>query len=155
MTNPDQGDPGTSSFPMPSSQPMLLRGVKWGVIATVASMAVFSGIGFFVGQVPGLLGGLIGAGVGGAVLLVTVGSIAFGNRFATSPIYPQIFFSIVLGAWALKLIAFIIAVVLLKDQPWLDNTILFIALVATILVSIVIDAIIVSRARLPLSVDLP
>lgn len=155
MTNPEQGSSGASTFPMPSSQPMLLRGVKWGVIATITSMVVFSGIGFLVNQVPGLLGGLIGAAIGGVLLLVTVGSIAFGNRFASSPIYPQIFFSIVLGAWALKLIGFIIAVVLLKEQAWLDTTILFIGLVATVLVSIVIDVVIVARARLPLTVDLP
>lgn len=155
MTNPEQGASEPQSFPMPSSQPMLLRGVKWGVIATLISMVVFAGVGYLVSQTPGLLGGLIGAAIGGALLLLTVGSIAFGNRFAKSPLYLQIFFSIVLGAWMLKLIGFIVAVILLKEQEWLDTQILFIGLVTTIIISIVIDVVIVTRSRLPISVNLP
>lgn len=134
---------------------MLLRGVKWGIIATLLSMVVFSGLGYLISDVPGLLGGLIGAAIGGTLLLITVGSIAFANRFATSPLYLQIFFSIVLGAWTLKLVGFIIAVVLLKDQTWLDTQVLFIGLVATVLVSIVLDVVIVTRARIPISSELP
>lgn len=155
MTNPQQGESNSNTFPMPSSQPMLLRGVKWGIIATLLSMVVFSGLGYLISDVPGLLGGLIGAAIGGTLLLITVGSIAFANRFATSPLYLQIFFSIVLGAWTLKLVGFIIAVVLLKDQTWLDTQVLFIGLVATVLVSIVLDVVIVTRARIPISSELP
>ncbi len=155
MTNPLQGESNSTPFPMPSSQPMLLRGVKWGIIATLLSMAVFSGLGYLISEVPGLLGGLIGAAIGGALLLITVGSIAFANRFAKSPLYLQIFFSIVLGAWTLKLVGFIVAVVLLKDQVWLDTQVLFIGLVATVLVSIALDVIIVARARIPISSELP
>ena len=137
---------------MPTSQPMLLRGVRWGAIATIASMVVFAAIGYFVSGSEGLIGGLIGAGIGGLLLLATVGSIAFGNRFASSPLYLQIFFSIVLGTWIVKLLAFVIVAVLLKDQIWLDTQILFISLVVTVLISIVLDAIIVARARIPLGV---
>ncbi|MBL3700486.1 3-oxoacyl-ACP reductase [Leucobacter luti] len=140
---------------MPASQPMLLRGVRWGAIATVTSMVVFAGIGFLVAESRGLLGGLIGAAIGGVLLLITVGSIAFANRFASSPMYLQVFFSIVLGAWIVKLIGFVVAALLLRDQPWLDPRMLFIALVATVLVSIVIDVIIVARARVPYVADTP
>ncbi|MBL3679921.1 3-oxoacyl-ACP reductase [Leucobacter chromiireducens subsp. solipictus] len=140
---------------MPTSQPMLLRGVKWGIIATLASMIVFAGIGFAVSANRGLVGGLLGAAIGGVLLLITVGSIAFANRFVRSPMYLQIFFSIVLGAWVVKLIGFVVAAFLLRDQPWLDPKMLFIALVATVLVSIVIDAIIVAKARVPYVADTP
>ncbi|GAA1617460.1 3-oxoacyl-ACP reductase [Leucobacter chromiireducens] len=143
------------AFPMPTSQPMLLRGVKWGIIATLASMIVFAGIGFAVSANRGLVGGLLGAAIGGVLLLITVGSIAFANRFVRSPMYLQIFFSIVLGAWVVKLIGFVVAAFLLRDQPWLDPKMLFIALVATVLVSIVIDAIIVAKARVPYVADTP
>nr|WP_237467502.1 3-oxoacyl-ACP reductase [Leucobacter chromiireducens] len=134
---------------------MLLRGVKWGIIATLASMIVFAGIGFAVSANRGLVGGLLGAAIGGVLLLITVGSIAFANRFVRSPMYLQIFFSIVLGAWVVKLIGFVVAAFLLRDQPWLDPKMLFIALVATVLVSIVIDAIIVAKARVPYVADTP
>lgn len=146
---------GAGEFPMPSSQPMLLRGVRWGIIATVAAMIVFAVIGYLVSESRGLVGGLIGAAIGGAMLLATVGSIAFGNRFVRSPMYLQIFMGIVLGAWVLKLVGFVVAALLLRDQPWLDPTILFISLVATVLVSIVLDVIIVAKARVPYGVELP
>ena len=134
---------------------MLLRGVRWGVIATVISMLVFAGVGYLVSHTVGLVGGVLGALIGGALLLVTVGSIAFANRFVASPMYLQIFMGIVMGAWVVKLIAFVAAALLLRDQPWLDPKMLFIALVATVLVSIVIDVVIVAKARVPYGPDMP
>ncbi len=152
---PEPSTYGSGEYPMPSSQPMLLRGVRWGIIATVASMIVFAAVGFFVSGTNGLVGGLIGAAIGGALLLATVGSIAFANRFVQSPVYLQIFMGIVMGTWVLKLVAFVVAALLLRDQPWLDPKMLFIALVATIIVSIVIDTVIVAKARVPYSANLP
>ncbi|MEB4615634.1 3-oxoacyl-ACP reductase [Leucobacter sp. M11] len=146
---------GAGDYPMPSSQPMLMRGVRWGIIATVAAMIVFAVIGFLVSDSRGLLGGLIGAAIGGAMLLATVGSIAFGNRFVRHPMYLQVFMGIVLGTWVLKLVGFVVAALLLRDQPWLDPKILFISLVATILVSIIIDVVIVAKARVPYDTELP
>lgn len=158
MTDAVQPEPPTNeaatpqtpeAFPMPASQPMLLRGVRWGAIATIVLMALFAGIGYLAAGSEGLVGGLLGAGIGGALLLVTVGSIAFANRFVRSELYLQLFFSIVLGAWVLKLLAFVVAAFFLRDQPWLDSQILFIALVVTVLVSIIIDVLIVARSRVP------
>ncbi|GAA1322937.1 3-oxoacyl-ACP reductase [Leucobacter albus] len=146
---------GDGEYPMPSSQPMLLRGVRWGIVVTVASMIVFAVIGYFVSGSTGLVGGLLGAAIGGILLLVTVGSIAFANRFVASPVYLQIFMGIVMGAWVLKLIGFVVAALLLRDQPWLDPTLMFIALVATVIASIIIDVIIVAKARVPYGVELP
>lgn len=163
MTSSAQPDPASEAhsanekaveeYPMPTSQPMLLRGVRWGIIITIASMVLFSGIGYLVSATEGLLGGLIGAAIGGILLLATVGSIAFGNRFAASPMYLQIFFSIVLGTWVVKLLAFVVVAVLLKNQTWLDSQMLFISLVATVIASIVMDTVIVARARVPLGVS--
>lgn len=140
---------GDGEYPLPTSQPMLLKGIRWGIIATLASMAVFSVVGYLASGSIGLVGGLIGAAIGGVLLLITVGSIAFANRFVRSPLYLQIFMGIVMGAWVLKLIGFVVAALLLRDQPWLDPKQLFIAIVATVLVSIVIDVVIVARARVP------
>lgn len=140
---------GDGDYPMPSSQPMLMRGVRWGIIATVASMVLFSVIGYLARGSEGLVGGLIGAAIGGVLLLITVGSIAFANRFVRSTAYLQIFMGIVMGTWVLKLIGFVVAALLLRDQPWLDSQFLFISLVATVLVSIVIDVIIVAKSRVP------
>lgn len=151
---PEPAVNASGAYPVPASQPMLLKGVRWGVIATLALMALFAGLGFWLRGSEGLYGGLIGAAIGGTLLLITVGSIAFANRLVNSEHYLTLFFAIVLGAWALKLVAFVVAAVLLRDQPWLDSQWLFIALVATILVSIAIDVRIVSQARIPYVQDI-
>lgn len=142
---PDQGP-----RPMPASQPVLLRALRWGIIATIVLMAVFAGIGWLVSGGEGVVGGLIGTAMGGFFLLLTIGSIAFANRFVESPVYIGVFFGIVLGCWLLKFIAFIVSVLLLRGQPWLDTNILFFGLIASVLASLVLDVIVVTRSRIPI-----
>lgn len=135
---------------LPTSQPVLLRALRFEIIATLALMVIFGAIGLLVSANPGLVGGLLGAFIAGALSCVTIGSILFANhRFIQSPSFVVIFFGIVAGGWLLKLIVFIIAVVLLRDQAWLDPKILFFALVAGIVVSLVIDSLVVAKGRLP------
>lgn len=136
--------------PMPASQPIFLRALRWGVISTLILIVLFAGIGWLVDGSRGLVGGVIGAGIGGVLLALTVGSIAFANRYIDSPSYIVIFFGIVLGSWVVKFIGFIVAAVLLRDQPWLNPTVLFFGIVAGVLVSIAIDVIVVSKSRIPI-----
>lgn len=134
---------------MPTSQPVLLRALRWGIVVTAVMVAAFAGIGWLVSGSPGLIGGVIGSAFGGFFLLLTIGSITFANRFIDSPIYLGLFFGIVLGGWVLKFIIFIVVSLLLRDQPWLDPVILFTGIVASVLVSLVIDAIIIAKSRIP------
>jgi hypothetical protein len=134
---------------MPTSQPILLRALRWGIIATVALIVLFAVIGWLVSGVTGLIGGIIGAGVGGVLLGLTVASIAFGNRYITSPSYIVIFFSVVLGSWLLKFIGFIVIAVLLRDEVWLDTKVMFFGVLASVLVSVVIDVTVIAKSRNP------
>lgn len=134
---------------MPTSQPVLMRALRWGLVMTAALMAIFAVIGWLVAQQPGLWGGLIGAGLGGVFLLMTVASIAFANRFVDRDAYIGVFFGIVLGTWVLKFILFIVLVVLLRGQDWADTQIMFFGVIAAVLGSLVLDGIIVSKARIP------
>ncbi|WP_258566567.1 3-oxoacyl-ACP reductase [Leucobacter luti] len=145
---PDSNDLGPR--PMPASQPLLLRALRWGIIATVALIILFAGVGWLVDGSRGLAGGILGAAIGGVLLGLTVGSIAFANRFIDSPNYIVVFFVIVLGSWLVKFIGFIVAAVLLRDQPWLNPTVLFLGIVSGVLVSIVIDVVVVAKSRIPI-----
>lgn len=138
---------------MPSSQPILLKALKWGVVASIALIIAFAAIGWWVAGQPGLIGGAMGAGFAGIFLAMTIGSITFANRFIGSDFYVMAFFGIVMGTWLLKFIAFMVAAVLLKDQPWLDPTILFIGVISGVIVSLIIDVVIVSKSRLPVISD--
>lgn len=138
---------------MPSSQPILLRAMKWGLLATLGLIIVFAVIGWFVSGMTGLVGGVLGAAFAGVFLLMTAGSITFANRFIEQDFYVAAFFGIVMGAWLLKIVAFIVAAVLLRDEPWLNPTILFLGVVAGVIVSLVIDMIVVSKSRLPIVSD--
>jgi hypothetical protein len=143
-------DAGPAS--LPTSQPVLLRGLRYEIIATVALMLLFGAVGYLVSQAPGAIGGVLGAFLAGLLSCVTIGSILFANRrFIQNPNFVVIFFAIVAGGWLLKLIVFILAMVLLRGQDWLDPKILFFGLVSGIVVSLVIDSLVVVKARLPYS----
>lgn len=134
---------------MPTSQPVLVRALRWGLVVTAVLVAAFAGIGWLVSGMPGLVGGVIGTAIGGVFLVLTVGSIAFANRLIESPNYLVLFFVIVLGSWILKFVIFIVASLLLRDQPWLDPVVLFIGIVVAVIVSLVIDAFVIAKSRIP------
>lgn len=134
---------------VPSSQPVLMRAVKWGLIATVSLIAIFALIGWLVSGSTGLIGGVIGAAIGGLLCLMTAGSIVIANRFVEYDFYVALFFGIVLGGWILKFVAFIIAALLLRDQPWLNPTVLFFGVIAGVIVSLIIDAVVMMKTRMP------
>ena len=138
-----------SGVPMPVSQPVFVKALRWSLVATVVLAVVFSGIGYAVSALPGLYGGLLGAVGAGFFLGMTLASMAFANRFHASDAYLPLFFAIVLGGWLLKLVIFIVAALLIRSQDWLDQQILFIAIVAGAVISLVIDVVIIGKARIP------
>ena len=151
----EPGAPDEAAAPpaMPTSQPVFLKALRWGAIATVALIVICGGIGWLIAGSPGLVGGVLGAVIAGVFLGLTVGSIAFGNRFIEHPNYLAIFFALVVGGWVLKFVAFIVAALLLRDQPWLHPQILFFSLIAGVLVSLVIDAFVMLSSRIPIIPD--
>jgi hypothetical protein len=54
-----------------------------------------------------------------------------------------------LVGWLVKFVVFLVAMLALRDQPWVVPGVLFAAIVTTVLASLVIDAVVVSRARIP------
>ena len=130
---------------LPTSQPVLLKALGLGAIATGVLMAGFGVVGYFVSGAPGALGGVLGAALAFVLLGLTIGSIAFANaKFINSENFVVIFFAIVMGAWLIKLVAFIVVVIVLRDATWL-----FFSLIAGVLVSLIIDVLIVTRTRMP------
>jgi hypothetical protein len=132
----------------PSSDPVFRRIVLIGVIYSAALAIVGGIVGFVVADSHGMLGAVVGAALSLLLLSVTALSMVIANRYVESPFYLQIFFGVVLGGWLLKFVVFVVAVLLLRDQPWLDPIALFVTVVAGLVGGLVIDGVTVARARI-------
>jgi hypothetical protein len=141
-----------------SSNPILRATLVWGGIVTGVLAIVGGAIGYLVGGVNGLWAALLGVLIGALFLAITAISILIANRWFGDPLFVPIFFGIVLGGWILKFVVFLVVLLAIRGQGWFDETagIFFFALVAGVVASLVVDAVVVMRMRVPaVDVDLP
>ncbi|MDF2992508.1 MAG: hypothetical protein K0S37_3022 [Microbacterium sp.] len=143
----------TPSRRRPSSTPVLRTALVWGGIVTAVLLVVGAVVGFAVGGAGGLGSALAGVAVSAVFLAVTATSILVANRWFGDPLYVPIFFGIVLGGWLLKLVLFIVAIVVLREQGWVDPKIFYVALVVSVVASLVVDVVVLLRMRIPSASD--
>jgi hypothetical protein len=137
----------------PTSNPVLRRALLWGG-ALAAVIAVVGGIlGFVFAGAEGLVSALLGTLIAVVFMGITGASILLANRFAGSDVFVGAFFGIVLGGWLLKFILFIVLMVVLRGVDWLDPVVLFLAIVAGVIGSLVVDVLVVAKSRLPYASD--
>jgi hypothetical protein len=137
----------------PSSTPVLRTALVWGGIVTVVLLVVGAVVGFSVGGAGGLGSALAGVAVSAFFLAVTAASILIANRWFGDPLYVPIFFGIVLGGWLLKLVLFIVAIVVLREQAWVSPVIFYVALVVSVVASLAVDVVVLLRMRIPSASD--
>lgn len=129
---------------VPSSVPVLRRTLLWGGISA-AALAVAGGIvGFLITGGVGALSAVLGAVFAALFLGITAASILVAVRFDIVA-----FFGIVLGAWLLKFVVFIVAALLLKNQPWINAPILFTTMIIGVVFSLTADVLVVMKSRMP------
>ena len=135
---------------VPSSVPILKRTLLWGFIGA-GILAVVGGIlSYFVAGGVGALSAVLGAFFAAVFLGITAASILVAVRFDIVA-----FFGIVLGAWLIKFVIFIVAAVLLKNQSWVSAPILFLTMIVGVVISLTIDVLVVMKSRMPYVSDLP
>jgi len=103
----------------------------------------------------GVLSALIGTGMALVFMGITAGSILIANRFAGTAAAVGAFFGIVLGGWLLKFVVFLVLVVLLKGQPWVQPVVLFLSIIAGVIGSLIVDVVVIRKSRVPYVSDLP
>lgn len=135
--------------PVPASQTILIRALKIAALVGLVQLIALGAIGYVAAGQPGLVGAVIGSAISVFFLSLTALSIVIANRFISSDFYVVLFFVIVLGTWLVKFVAFIVAALLLRDQPWLNPTVLFISIIVGVLVSLIVDVVVVTKSRLP------
>ncbi|MEO0024401.1 MAG: hypothetical protein RL196_842 [Actinomycetota bacterium] len=112
---------------------------------TTLVIAVIGGtIGAIFYGSDGVFSAAIGAGMALVFGALTVLSVWLGGRYSLG-----VFFGAVMGGWLLKLVIFLVLTVALKNADFLVRPLFFFTVVAAILASLVVDAIVATKARIP------
>jgi len=139
--------------PVLSSSRIFRTTLVWSAAATAVLAVAGAVIGFAVAGADGLWSALVAVVLAAVFLALTAGSILITNRWYGDPLYVPIFFGLVMGAWVVKFVVFIVVLLTLRGQPWLNGTVFFVALVASVVVSLVIDVVVMTRMRVPHASD--
>ena len=144
----------TTTPPRSSAAPVLRLSLIYGAVLFAAIAVVGSVVGALVSELPGLLSALIGAGMGFVFLAVTAASILLADRITKGDLLSPVFFALVLGAWLLKFVVFLVLVFTLREASFVDPVVLFVTLVVAVLSGLVTDLVAVSRGRVPYVSDI-
>jgi len=131
------------------SATILARALVYGGILTVAIAIVGSIVGYLIAGGPGLVSALIGAGLTALFMGFTALSILLAAQVTKGEASSTLFFGIVLGVWLLKFVVFIVILVVLRDQAFIQPLILFFAILVAVIGSLVVDVVAYLGARVP------
>lgn len=134
-----------------SSTPVLRTTLIWSAVATAVLAVAGAVVGGLIAGLPGLFSALAGVILAALFLGVTGASILIANRWFGDDLYVPIFFGVVLGGWLLKLVVFVVVLVVLRGQPWVQPGVFFVAVVAGVLASLIIDVVVLVRMRVPVT----
>lgn len=129
--------------------PLMKKVLVYGGVLALVIAVIGSIVGGIVAGGVGVVSALIGTAMAAIFLGITAGSILFATRLTKTGVFSALFFGIVMGAWLLKFIVFLVLVFLLKDQPFIHPMVLFVTIVAAVVGSLVVDLLAVSRSRIP------
>lgn len=132
-----------------SSNRLFRTTLLWSAAVTAALAIIGAVIGYAVAGTSGLWSALVAILLAAVFLGLTAGTILIANRWYGDPLYVPIFFGAVMGGWIIKFALFIVVLVALRGQPWLNPTVFFVALVVSVIASLVIDVIVMLKMRVP------
>jgi len=132
-----------------SSTPILRTVLLWSGTVTAILAVAGAIVGYLVAGTTGLWSALAGVLVAAVFLGITGASILIANRWFGDALYVPIFFGIVMGGWILKFVVFIVILLVLRGQPWVEPTVFFVAAVVSVLASLAVDVVVMVRMRVP------
>lgn len=136
---------------MDAARAAMRRAIKLGAIAAAVITVVLGVIGAIVAGGSGVLSALFGAGTAFVFLGITAAALALTGRMPRETSQVALMGAL-LGGWFLKLVLFVVLMIAIRGQPWIVGPIVLIGVVATVLASLVIDSVVVARARIPIDV---
>lgn len=153
MTNSQPADPQPADSQPVDSQPAakglsanqtFARVLRYTGLLAIALLVLGGVIGFLVAGTNGLWSAVCAAAVAVIFSAITVVSMITAIRYSLNA-----FFAIVMGSWLVKFVAFVIVLLVLREAPFIDPIVFFITLVVALIGTAIIDAIVVTRSRVP------
>ncbi|GAA4665823.1 hypothetical protein [Frondihabitans cladoniiphilus] len=138
----------------PENLKIFTRILRYGCLLALGIAVVGSIVGFLTVGGVGVTSALIGTALALVFTGLTTVSILVGLRVSGGSLISGAFFGIVLGGWLLKFIVFLVLLILLKDQPWVNTLVMFLSIVVGVVGSLVVDVVVVSRSRMPYVSDI-
>jgi hypothetical protein len=132
---------------------VIARVLRLGSLLVVAIALVGTIIGYLVAGVPGVYAALIGSGAAFLFTALTALSVLIGSKLNLAG-----FLGAVLGGWLVKMVLFLIGFSFLNKADWLTHEsrpIVFFTVVTAVIGGLVIDTMIVSKARLTATEEKP
>jgi hypothetical protein len=120
------------------------RVLRVGLVALLVALPVALLAGWALDGTAGLWGALIGMGIATVFFALTVG-VALG----TARLDVTALGAAVLGSWLVKMILLIVVLVLLRDADFYSRPVLFVTLLLATVGALVLEAVVVSRTRVP------
>jgi hypothetical protein len=128
---------------------VLTRALRYGGVVAVACAIAGATIGWLVSGATGLAGGLLGAALSAVFLGLTTVSVLIGSRFTRDDPTNPLFFAVVVGALGVKFVIFLVFMLWLRGQTWLDLGVFAFTTIAAVIGSLIADAIALARTRVP------
>jgi hypothetical protein len=125
---------------------VMQRVLKFSALLVLGVTLCGSGIGFIVAGTSGALGALSGGLCALLLTGLTVQSVLIGSRFSLTG-----FMGAVLGAWFLKMVLFLVIFGFLNRAEWLtaeSRPVVFFTVVAAVIGTLILDSLVVAKARL-------
>jgi hypothetical protein len=132
-----------------SSATIVRRSLVYGSILTGAIAVVGSVVGYLVAGPRGLASAIIGAVLAALFMGLTAASVVLANRVAPNGTNLGLYFGIISVTWFVKFVAFIVVVLALRGQPWLNPYLFFGGVVAAVVGSLVADGLAIQLTRVP------
>ena len=132
---------------------VMARVLKLGSLLVLAIALLGSLVGFLVMGTSGVYAALIGSGAAFLFTALTALSVLIGSKLNLAG-----FLGAVLGGWLVKMVLFLIGFSMLNKAEWLtreSRPIVFFTVVAAVIGGLVIDTMIVSKARLTATEEKP
>jgi hypothetical protein len=146
--SPKTANGSAASISVPNSDaPIIRRAIRYGIVLTIAVLVIGGLIGYLVAGSLGLVSALLGAGITAVFMGLTAVSFLVAGRLGRLPEGIAIYYGIILGTFLLKFVIFIVLIIWLRGQHWLNPTVFGFTVIAAVLGTLIVDILALGRGR--------